>query len=75
MSCIYSYEVDAREYIAVDDRSTVLEADIMECRPLKDISSKGFMKYVWGGRQVIFKKRPVLEPFDKNPTDDVERNI
>lgn len=63
----YSYEGSTRS-IAQTIAST-LEADIMECRPTKDISSKGFMKYVWGGRQVVFKKRPKLEVFEKNPAE------
>jgi flavodoxin len=63
----YSYEGSTR--VIAETIATVLDADIMECRPLKDISSKSFMKYVWGGRQVIFKKHPQLEPFGKNPDD------
>ena len=27
----------------------------------KDFSSKGFTKYVWGGSQVVMKKKPTLE--------------
>jgi len=63
----YSYEGSTRTI--AQTIATTLEADVLECRPLKDISSKGFMKYVWGGRQVIFKKRPQLRPFEKNPAD------
>jgi len=63
----YSYEGSTRTI--AQTIGGALNADILECRPLKDISSKGFMKYVWGGRQVIFKKHPQLEPFEKNPAD------
>ncbi len=63
----YSYEGSTR--VIAETIASVLDADLLECRPIKDISSKGFMKYVWGGRQVIFKKRPQLETFEKNPTD------
>lgn len=63
----YSYEGSTRT-IAQTIAST-LGADILECKPEKDISSKGFMKYVWGGRQVVFKKRPKLEAFEKNPAE------
>jgi flavodoxin len=63
----YSYEGSTR--IIAETIAAALDADLLECRPQKDISSKGFMKYFWGGRQVVFKKRPPLEPFEKNPTD------
>lgn len=63
----YSYEGSTR--LIAQTMATALDADLLECRPIKDISSKGFMKYVWGGRQVIFKKRPTLEPLEKNPAD------
>jgi flavodoxin len=63
----YSYEGSTR--VIAQTITQVLEADVLECKPLKDISSKGFMKYVWGGRQVLFKTRPELEIFGKNPDD------
>jgi flavodoxin len=63
----YSYEGSTR--LIAQTIAKTLDADVLECKPAKDIQSKGFMKYVWGGRQVIFKKRPQLEPFAKNPQD------
>lgn len=61
----YSYEGSTRAI--AQTIAQALDAEILECRPVKDISSKGLMKYVWGGRQVIFKTRPQLETFEKNP--------
>lgn len=63
----YSYEGSTR--IIAQTIASTLQADILECKPLQDISSKGFMKYVWGGRQVVIKKRPKLEAFEKNPVE------
>jgi len=63
----YSYEGSTR--LIAQTIATALGADILECRPINDISSKGFMKYVWGGRQVVFKKRPQLEPFKTDPSE------
>ena len=63
----YSYEGSTR--LIAQTIATTLQTDILECKPIRDISSKGLMKYAWGGRQVIFKKRPVLEAFQKNPLD------
>ena len=63
----YSYEGSTR--LIAQTIAQTMDADVLECKPAKDIQSKGIMKYVWGGRQVIFKKRPYLESFDTNPMD------
>jgi flavodoxin len=63
----YSYEGNTR--LIVQTIAEVLDADIIECKPLKDINLKGFMKYIWGGGQVVFKQHPQLEIFEKNPND------
>lgn len=46
-----------------------IKADLVELKPIKEIESKGFMKYIWGGSQVMMKKRPELVPIDKNIQD------
>lgn len=33
------------------------------------MNPKGFMKFLWGGKQVFSKKQPELLLFDKNPED------
>jgi len=63
----YSYEGNTR--LIAHTIAQVLGADVLECKPVKDISSKSFMKYMWGGRQVIFKRKPALEPLEKSPHD------
>jgi flavodoxin len=63
----YSYEGSTR--VIAQTIAEVLDADMIECKPLKDISSKSFMKYVWGGRQVVFKQHPQLKTFEQNPDD------
>jgi len=42
-----------------------LEADLLELKPKNEIKSRGFIKYFWGGKQVIMKEKPELLPFDK----------
>jgi flavodoxin len=63
----YSFEGNTR-FIA-ESIAEGTGADILEMKPKKDLKSNGFMKYFWGGRQVIFKEKPELMEFDKNPED------
>ncbi len=46
-----------------------IDADILELKPQKDILSRGFMKYFWGGRAAALKASPELLSLDKNPQD------
>lgn len=61
----YSFEGNTR-FIA-ETMASQLGADLLELRPKRDIGTKGTMKYVWGGRQVLFRKRPELEPLERDP--------
>jgi flavodoxin len=63
----YSFEGNTR-FIA-ETIANSINADILELKPREEIKSKGFMKYVWGGRQVVRQKEPELFPFDKKPED------
>ena len=40
-----------------------------EIKPKKDLKSKGFSKYLWGGQQVIMNKKPELMPLKANLDD------
>ncbi|AOY78111.1 flavodoxin family protein [Clostridium formicaceticum] len=63
----YSFEGNTK-LIAQTIADTV-QGDLLQLVPKKEIQSKGFMKYFWGGRQVMMKKKPELYPLDKNPQD------
>ena len=63
----YSLEGSTRR-IAAAIAETV-GADQLELKPQKEINSQGFMKFVWGGSQVVTKKAPPLLPLEKNPAD------
>jgi flavodoxin len=43
--------------------------DILELKPKKNIDSQGFMKYFWGGKQVLFKEEPELEHYTIKPDE------
>ncbi len=55
----YSYEGNTR-FIA-QKMAEAINADLMELKPIKEMKSKGFMKYVWGGKAAVMKSRPKLE--------------
>lgn len=44
-----------------------MKADILELKTKKEMKSKGFMKYIWGGKQVVIKEKPELLHLSKNP--------
>lgn len=63
----YSLEGNTR-FIAKGIKD-IAGADLVELKPKKDVKAKGFMKYVWGGKQVVMGKKPELLPIEKNLDD------
>ena len=47
----------------------VTGADLLKLELKQDVKSHGFMKFFWGGKQVVMKEKPELLPLDKNPED------
>ncbi len=45
------------------------KAEILELSPLKDVPSKGFLKYILGGKAALSKQEPPLNPLSKNPQE------
>lgn len=41
-------------------------ADLERIHPQKELPSKGFSKYLWGGRQVVMKESPPILPLKKD---------
>ncbi len=63
----YSYEGNTEQIAKVI--ANKLNADVLFLKPVKEMTSKGFTKFLWGGRQVVLKKKPELKPLKKNPLD------
>lgn len=63
----YSFEGNT-EY-AAKELAKKLGADIQRIEPVNELKSKGFYKYIWGGRQAVMKKKPEIISLDKNPQD------
>ncbi|HKK95614.1 MAG TPA: hypothetical protein VJ916_04810 [Anaerovoracaceae bacterium] len=60
----YSYE-GSTETVA-KHLADKLDSDIEKINPVKEMKSKGFAKYIWGGGQVTMKKKPEIEPIKSN---------
>ena len=51
----------------IADIATALGADLLELKPVKEeINPKSFLKFFWGGRQVVLKKIPELVPYERD---------
>ena len=54
----YSYEGNTKFTARAIAKS--LKADLIELKPINEMQSRGFMKYVWGGKSAIMKESPTL---------------
>lgn len=46
--------------------ATGIDADIEMVKPVKELKSKGFSKFIWGGSQVVMGKKPKIQPINVN---------
>ena len=63
----YSFEGNTKK--VAEFLSKQLNLPCKEIKPVKDLKSKGFSKYLWGGQQVIMNKKPELMPLKANLDD------
>ena len=63
----YSYEGNTK--LIAGNIAQVIEADLLEIKPEKEMRFKGFMKYIFGGLQTVLGRKPPLKEFDKDPND------
>ncbi len=68
-SLIVFYSLEGNTRFIAQTIAEEIKGDILELKPVNDIKQKGFMRYLWGGKQAMSKKIPELKPFDKNPND------
>ena len=63
----YSYEGNTELVATVlSDR---LGADLLSIKPVKEMKTKGFSKYFWGGSQVFMRRSPDLLSMEKDIDD------
>ncbi|SCY91178.1 flavodoxin family protein [Alkaliphilus peptidifermentans] len=63
----YSFEGNTK--LMAEVMAEAIGADLLGIKPVKEMKSKGFSKYLWGGSQVIMSKKPELEPLNLDPAN------
>ncbi len=58
----YSFE-GTTEFIA-KTLSETLNLDLLSVKPVNELKSKGFSKFIWGGAQVVMGAIPEIEPIN-----------
>lgn len=58
----YSFEGNTKKI--ADFIAETIKADIKEIKPTKEMKSKGFSKYIFGGSQVVMGKKPPILPLE-----------
>ena len=64
---IVYYSLTGNTKFIAESIQKTLDADIQQIIPKKDVKPKGVMKYLWGGYKATMKKKPELEPIEKDP--------
>ncbi|MDR2730877.1 MAG: flavodoxin [Treponema sp.] len=67
-TAIVYYSLDGNCDFTARHLGKLLGADIVKIELLKEVKYKGFMKILWGGMQVVFKKTPALKPYNFDPS-------
>jgi flavodoxin len=63
------YSLDGNTRFIARVIAEAVGADTLELKVDEEPPKTGFMKYFWGGRQVMTKKIPSLLPFSRHPED------
>ena len=66
---IVYYSLTGNTKFIAETIQEILKAEIQEIKPKKDVKPKGAMRYFWGGYKATMKKKPSLEPIEKNPNN------
>ncbi len=66
---IVYYSFDGNTKFVAENIARIINADLLELKPVRDEIPRNFMKYFWGGRQVFMKRKPILLPLTLDPQD------
>ena len=65
-SLIVYYSLEGNTKFIAEEIAREIDCDVIQLKLQKELPSKGFMKYLLGGKQVVFNEKPALEPFNIN---------
>ena len=67
------FSLEGNTRLVANELKKRIGADLLELRPAKAYPTGGFTKFLWGGKSVLMKETPELEPFylDLSPYDTV----
>lgn len=63
------YSLDGNTKLMAESISESVKGDLLELKPVKEITRNNFLKIFAGGKQAITKAEPELMPFDVDPKD------
>ena len=63
------YSLDGNTAFIAKTIAEAAGADLLELKPKDEPDKASFMKYFWGGKQVMMKQKPELMPLGKKPQD------
>ncbi len=63
---IIYYSFEGNTEIIAKSIAEMTQGELLNIKPIKELKSKGFSKYFWGGSQIYMKKKPELVSFDKD---------
>lgn len=63
------YSLEGNTEVLAKSIADEIGAELLKLRPEKPISSKGFTKFFWGGKQAVMKQKPALLPIEKSLND------
>lgn len=66
---IVYYSFEGTTEIIANALTEEFKLDCIRLKPVKELKSKGFSKFVWGGAQVVMGSIPELEPINVNLDD------
>jgi flavodoxin len=63
------YSLEGNTKFIAEGIKDSINADILEIKLKKELNPKGFSRFIFGGKQVVFKECPELVPLEKNVED------
>lgn len=62
-TAIVYYSMSGNTAQTAERISSALGADLIRIEPVKEYPSKGFRKFIWGGKSAVMGEKPALQPY------------